>query len=72
MSHNNANEVVKEFFDSLKPKYQRNLEKSMKGTDFFLILFNWYIINVIKKTLKKILFFYILILQIGKTQNKQQ
>ena len=29
-----ADEVIKEFFDSLKNKYQNNLE-SMKGSEFF-------------------------------------
>ena len=33
MINDEANEVIKEFFDSLKNRYQNNLE-SMKGTEF--------------------------------------
>ena len=33
-SYNDANEVVYELFMSLRSKYQENLEKSMKGSDF--------------------------------------
>ena len=36
-SYNDANEVVNE---SLRSKYQDNLETSMKGSDLFLIQFN--------------------------------
>ena len=34
MLHNNANEVVDELFKSLLSRYQDNLEKSMRGSDF--------------------------------------
>ena len=33
-SYNDANEVVNELFESLRPKYQDNLETSMKERDF--------------------------------------
>ena len=32
--YNNANEVVNELFESLRSKYQDNLEISMRGSDF--------------------------------------
>ena len=34
MSYNDANEVVDELFESLCSRYQDNLEKSMRGSDF--------------------------------------
>ena len=34
MTHDNANEVVKEIFESLFCKNQIGLETSMKGSDF--------------------------------------
>ena len=37
-SYNDANEVVYELFMSLRSKYQENLEKSMKGSDFIFDL----------------------------------
>ena len=39
-SYIDANEVVRELFESLRSRYQRNLETSMRGSDFFLIQFN--------------------------------
>ena len=39
-SYNDANEVADELFESLRSRYQGNLETSMKGSDFILILFN--------------------------------
>ena len=32
--YNDANEVVNELFESLRSKYQDNLEISMRGSDF--------------------------------------
>ena len=34
MSHDNANEVVNEIFESLLSRYQIGLETSMRGSDF--------------------------------------
>ena len=44
-----ADEVIKDLFDSIKNRYQNNLE-SMKGkvVNFSLIMFIYCIINVIK------------------------
>ena len=47
-SYNDANEVVNELFESLRSKYQDNLETSMRGSNFILIQFNSCITNVIK------------------------
>ena len=33
-SYNDANEVVDELFDSLYSRYPKNLETSMRGSDF--------------------------------------
>ena len=33
-SYNDANEVVDEFFEPLRSRYQGNLETSMRGSDF--------------------------------------
>ena len=33
-SYNDANEVVNELFESLRSRYQGNLELSMRGSDF--------------------------------------
>ena len=35
MSFDNANEVVTELFESLLSRYQTDLKKSMRGSDFF-------------------------------------
>ena len=48
VTHNNTNEVVNELFESLRSKYQDNLETSMRGSNFILIQFNSCITNVIK------------------------
>ena len=47
MINDEADEVIKEPFDSLKNRYQNNLE-SMKGSELSLIMFIYYIMNVIK------------------------
>ena len=36
-SYNDANEVVNKLFKSLRSKYQDNLEKPMKGSDFIFV-----------------------------------
>ena len=33
-TYNDVNEVVNELFESLRSKYQNNLETSMRGSDF--------------------------------------
>ena len=35
-TYNNVNEVVSELFESLRSKYQKNLETSMRRSDFIL------------------------------------
>ena len=35
MSFDNANEIVTELFESLLSRYQTDLKKSMRGSDFF-------------------------------------
>ena len=47
MINDEADKVMKELFDSLKIRYQNNLE-SMKGNDFVLIISSYYILNIIK------------------------
>ena len=47
-TYNNVNEVVSELFESLRSKYQKNLETSMRRGDFILTQFNLCITNVIK------------------------
>ena len=42
-----AHEVIKNIFKSLKNRYQNNLE-FLKGSEFVLIMFFYCIINVIK------------------------
>ena len=43
-----ADEVIKELFDSRKNRYHNNLE-TIKGSDLALIMFIYCIINVIKQ-----------------------
>ena len=47
-TYNNVNEVVSELFESFRSKYQKNLETSMRRSDFILTQFNLCITNVIK------------------------
>ena len=47
MINDEADEAIKELFDSLKNRYQNNLE-SVKGSSLSLIMFVYCIINVIK------------------------
>ena len=47
MINDEADKVIKELFDSLKNRYQNNLE-SMEGSEFALFMFSYCIINVIK------------------------
>ena len=46
MINDEADEVIKELFDSLKNRYQNNLE-SMKGGEF-VFMFSFCTINVVK------------------------
>ena len=34
MSYNDANKVVDELFETLRSRYQNNLKKSMRGSEF--------------------------------------
>ena len=45
---NQTNEIVNELFESLLSRYQVDLEKLMKSSEFFLIMWIDCIINVIK------------------------
>ena len=47
MINNEADKVIKELFDSLKNRYQNNLEP-IKGSEFVFDYVNLFIINVIK------------------------
>ena len=47
MINDEADEVIKEIFDSLKNRYQNSLE-SMKGSEFVLIMFICCSIDAIK------------------------
>ena len=47
MISDEADEVIKKLFDSLKNRYQNNLQ-SMRGSEFVSIMFSYCIINVIK------------------------
>ena len=48
MSHDKADQVTEEIFESLFPRYQFGLEKSMKGSDFIFDKLIYCIINVMK------------------------
>ena len=48
MIDDEADEVIKKTFDSIKDKYQNNLD-SVKGSELPLIMFIYYFTNVIKK-----------------------
>ena len=47
MINNEADKVIKELFDSLKNRYQNNLEP-IKGSEFVFDYVTLFIINVIK------------------------
>ena len=47
-SYNDANEVVDELVESLRSRYQSNLEKLIRGSEFTFDLVQLIIINVIK------------------------
>ena len=47
MMNDEANEVIKDLFDTLKNRYQNNL-KSIKGSEFVLNYVYSYIMNFIK------------------------
>ena len=49
MIYDKAHEVIQEHFESLLSRYQRGLEESIKGYDFFFIVLIFYITNVIKQ-----------------------
>ena len=48
MIDDEADEVIKKTFDSIKDRYQNNLD-SVKGSELPLIMFIYYSTNVIKK-----------------------
>ena len=48
MISDEADEVIKKKFDSLKNRYQSNLE-SMRGSELSWIMFSYCIINVMKQ-----------------------
>ena len=48
MIDDEADEVIKKTFDSIKDRYQNNLD-SVKGSELPLIMFIYYFTNVIKK-----------------------
>ena len=47
MINDEVDEVIKELFDSLKNRYQNNLE-SMKSSQFVSIMYIYCIMNIIK------------------------
>ena len=49
MIYDNANKTINELFESLLSRYQIGSETSMRGSNFFLIQFNCWIINVKSK-----------------------
>ena len=49
MTYDNANKTINELFESLLSRYQIGSETSMRGSNFFLIQFNCWIINVKSK-----------------------
>ena len=48
MISNEAAEIIREFFESLLQRYQDGLEKLMKGSEFFLIVLIYCVMNFIK------------------------
>ena len=63
ISYNDANEVVDELFESLCSRYQRNLETSMRGSDFIFDSVQLMYYKYHKVTLNVVV--HILILQTG-------
>ena len=43
-----TDEIIEELFESLLQRYQKGLEESMKGSEFFLMVLINYTISVIK------------------------
>ena len=48
MTYDNANEIIKEIFESPLSRNEIGLETSMKGSDFTLMVLVYYNANVIK------------------------
>ena len=48
MTNDDTDEVIKDLFDSLKNRYQNNLESILSLISLSLIMFIYCIINVIK------------------------
>ena len=67
-SYNDANEVADELFDSLRSRYQGNLETSRRGSDFIFdsVQLKYY------KCHRVNLVVHILILQAGYKRKKQK
>ena len=48
MMDNETDKIIEDLFDSFLQRYQKNLEESMKGSEFFFIVLIYCIINFIK------------------------
>ena len=48
MINDEADEFIKKVFDSLKNRYQNNLESMKSSLSLYLIIFSYCIINIIK------------------------
>ena len=55
MINDNADKVIEELFQSALSRYQIGLETSMKDSNFYLIVFIYYIINAIKQILNEVI-----------------
>ena len=55
MINDNADEVIEELFQSALSRYQIGLETSMRDSNFYLIVFIYYIINAIKQILNEVI-----------------
>ena len=55
MINDNADKVIEELFQSALSRYQIGLETSMGDSNFYLIVFIYYIINAIKQILNEVI-----------------
>ena len=55
MINDNAGKVIEELFQSALSRYQIGLETSMRDSNFYLIVFIYYIINAIKQILNEVI-----------------
>ena len=55
MINDSADKVIEELFQLALSRYQIGLETSMRDSNFYLIVFIYYIINAIKQILNEVI-----------------